>query len=92
MALIVWVTAGSAAGPVNGAFIQVLGGTNFCRPQADASVCSVPGSAGTYDLDVGAPGFQTTHRTVMVHGTSSGRCACEIATTEHLTIVLVASP
>lgn len=92
MAVIVRVTAPPAGGPVNGAFIQVSGAiTNPCTPQADASVCNVPGPAGRYELEVGAPGFQTTHRTVTVHGTSSGRCGCEIATTEYLTIVLVAS-
>ena len=94
MAVIVTVTAGPAAGSVKGAFIQVNGVTNPCATHGDtgATVCSVPGSAGRYDLEVGAPGFQTAHRTVTVRGTSSGKCACEIATTEYLTIVLVPSP
>jgi len=48
LAVIVRVTAPPAGGPVNGAFIQVSGVTHPCAPQADASVCNVPGSAGKY--------------------------------------------
>jgi hypothetical protein len=95
MAIVVRVTSGPAAGPVNGAFINVSGATigeASCVPQTDASVCHVLGPAGKYDLDVGAAGFQTTHRTVTVHEYQPGGCACNTVTTEHLAVALVASP
>lgn len=92
IAISVNVTAGGVPGPVKGAFIRVNFGDAYgCAIGVTASICSVPGYGGAYDLEVGAPGFQTTHRTVTVHGTSRD-CGCDTVTPEYLTIVLVPNP
>jgi hypothetical protein len=64
VAVIVHVTGGVVPGPVEGVFIRTAGdrtgaGANVCRTEAPGSICTVPGHAGTYELEVGAPGFQT---------------------------------
>lgn len=55
---------------------------------AAATVCTVLGHAGTYVLDVGAPGFETTRRTVSVRGTEGETCRCPTTTTERLAVSL----
>jgi hypothetical protein len=92
VAVIVHVTAGAAAGPVDGAFVRVSGppaGTASCVAETLASVCFVPGYAGSYDLEVGAPGFQTTRRTVAVQGTPQERCRCAVSDTVRIDVSLV---
>ena len=92
-AMTINVTAGAGGGPIGGAFVKVSGAivsTIPCNAEP-GSTCYVPGLAGTYSLEVGAPGFQSAQRTVVVHGTNP-ECGCPTVTTEHLDIALVASP
>jgi hypothetical protein len=73
MAIIINVTAGAGGSAVNGAVVQVSGAaiaTVHCN-----AMCYVPGYAGTYSLEVEAPGFQRTQRTVTVDGTDPA-CGC----------------
>jgi hypothetical protein len=53
--------------------------------------CFEPGYAGTYELDVEAPGFQTVHRTVRVDGTTP-ECGCPTVVAEHVSVALVPDP
>jgi len=92
-AMIINVTAGAGGGPVGGAFVMVSGAfvsTIPCNAEP-GSTCYVPGLAGTYSLEVGAPGFQSAQRAVVVHGTNP-ECGCPTVSTEHLDIALAASP
>jgi hypothetical protein len=84
-------TTGAA---VPGAVLQVSGATSStspCSTAADVSTCFVPGTAGTYDLVLTAPGFQTMQRTIAVSGTNPA-CGCPTVMTEHLDVVLVGVP
>ncbi len=89
------VTAQHSAGPVTGAFVVVsrpgqseLGhSTQSCSPESAASVCRVQGGAGTYDLEVGAPGFTTQQLSVTVQG-SVDECGYTDVTTQQLSVVL----
>ena len=89
IAIVINVTAGATGGPVNGAVVHVSGATMTTVP-CDAT-CYVPGYAGTYSLEVAAPGFQKAQRTVTVKGTNP-ECACQTTIPEHLDIPLIASP
>jgi hypothetical protein len=51
----------------------------------------VIGYAGTYDLEVSAPGFEFALRTVTVRGLDPEGCGCATVFTERLEVVLVAS-
>ena len=91
IAITVTVTAGASAGAVTGAFVQVSGTPNSipCN-QSPGSTCIVVGSPRTFQLDIGAPGFQTVHRSVTVVG-SSAECGCPVISVQHLDIALVAA-
>ena len=89
IAVTVSVTSGASAGPAPGAFVQLAGGTAPISCELSFSgMCTVTGNAGTYELDIGAPGFQTVHRSVVVREASSS-CGCVELDTQHLTIALV---
>jgi hypothetical protein len=90
----VTVTVTSTTGTaVSGAFIQesALNGPRQCTPNTGStgSTCQVFGGAGTYELDIGAPGFQTVHRTVSV--SSASECGCAV-NQQHLDVALVPMP
>ena len=91
VAITVTVTAGASTGAVTGAFVQVSGTPNsiLCN-QSPGSTCNVLGSPRTFQLDIGAPGFQTVHRSVTVVG-SSAECGCPVISVQHLDIALVAA-
>jgi hypothetical protein len=89
LALILDVTAGATGGPVNGAVVKVSGAAVTTMPCN--LTCYVHGYAGTYILDVEAPGFQSAHRTITVQGTTPA-CGCPTTATEHLNVALAAGP
>jgi len=93
VAITINVTAGAGGGPVSGAMVKVSGPTVSTLPcnAGPGTTCYVPGVAGTYKLEVGAPGFQSAQRTVVVQGTTP-ECGCPIVATEHLDVALVATP
>ena len=74
---------------VRDAVVHVSGASVVTIPCS--AECSVPGYSGTYVLEVDAPGYQTTRRTVTVQGTNP-ECGCPTVIPEHLTIVLTVSP
>ena len=91
IAITVSVTTGAPPGAVPGAFVQSSGMTTSipCN-QSPGSTCMVAGNPGTYQLDIGAPGFQTVHRSVTVVG-SSAECGCPVISVQHLDVALVAA-
>jgi len=73
-----------------GAFVRVSGQGNSPCTDGSVALCFVSGYAGTYELDIGAPGFQTVHRTVQVTGNDGPRCGgCPRVDTQQLDIALV---
>lgn len=86
LALEVTVIAEGTGAPVPGVSIAVNGPVTGGGPCADAR-CVVLGTAGTYEIDISAPGYQTLHRSVVVLGTSR-ECGCPTVTTERLTVAL----
>jgi hypothetical protein len=69
LALIINVTAGTG-GPVNGAVVNVSGAVDATVPCT--LTCYVPGDAGTYILDVQAPGFRSAHHPIHAGQALSG--------------------
>ncbi len=91
IALTVTVTAGSPAAAVPGAFVSLpQNSPAVACTQGPDSTCWIPGGPGTYELDIGAPGYQTMHRSVVVTGTTSA-CGCGTVNTQHLAVALVAA-
>lgn len=89
LAVTVSVTTASTGAPLTGAFVDAPGyAAGVQCNQAPGTTCSIMGEAGTYQLDVGAPGFQTIHRTVVVTGTSAA-CGCPSTQTQHIDVALL---
>jgi hypothetical protein len=89
MAITINVTSGASGAPLTSAFANLAltgGGTESLS--CDAGECFVPGTAATYNLTIGAPGFQSVQRTVVVQGSNPG-CGCASVTSQHLEIALV---
>jgi hypothetical protein len=70
---------------VEGVTVQVTGATSTTIPCN--AVCRVPGTAGTYTLDVTAPGFVPVRRTLVVEGTTPS-CGCPTVVSQTVTIAL----
>jgi hypothetical protein len=85
------VEVGSTGGPVTGASVSVSVSGVMTETTPCSSTCLVDGGAGTYRLEVGAPGFQTALRTVMVPGNKPSGCDCGTAIVQHLDVALVPS-
>jgi hypothetical protein len=84
----------AAGGPVEGLTVRISGaamGTGSCSAAAAATMCFVPGVAGTYVLDLVATGFQPAQRTVTVPGTTP-ECGCPTVERVHLDVVLSPNP
>lgn len=81
------LTSAASGAPVNGT-VTIQGGSP--TPFPCNGTCEVPGPAGTYELDIAAPGFQSVHRTVQVGGTNV-KCGCSTVETQQVAIALVPS-
>jgi hypothetical protein len=89
IAISVSVASSTGPGVVPGAAVVVSGAVVAAVPCA--SSCTVPGYAGTYNLRVGAPGYQDAERTVVVQG-SDPACGCRTADTQQVSFVLLPAP
>jgi hypothetical protein len=84
IAVTVTVMDAARGGALSGAFVLDSVGTNVNNfPCGGDGSCVVTGAAGAYKLMIGAAGFQTVQRTVVVHGTDA-KCACQTADTVQL--------
>lgn len=93
-AVVLTVSASPGGGPVGDAAVQVSGAINAtvpCSIQANETVCVVYGGAGTYVMELTAPGYGRVERTVTV-GNTKGHCGCGTVATQSLRIVLERSP
>ena len=90
-AFTVTVTSSVSGGPIPGAYVTGdpygAGDGSLCN-QAPGSTCYLPGFAGRYTVQVGAPGFQSVERSITVAEGSGDRC-CPGTTPGHLDVALV---
>jgi hypothetical protein len=84
----VTVTSSASSAPVIGAFVHEVAPSASAQNLCNGDSCDVPGGPGTYQLDVGAPGFTTQHLTVTVTGTTQ-KCGCGTVDTKQLSVALV---
>jgi hypothetical protein len=89
LAVVINLTAATSAS-VEGATVAVSGATTALVP-CPGGTCRVPGTSGTYELDVTAPGFVPVRRTVTVQG-SNPPCGCPTVVTETVAIALARPP
>ena len=93
LALTITLTNAATGGTVQGAVVQIAGPMTGTAPGGGSpTTCMVSGYAGTYSLDISAPGFQTAKRTVTVEGSAPAACGCGTTTTAHVDVALVAAP
>ncbi len=91
MAVIVTVTSASASQPLSdGVFVKEMlpAAIDAACPTGPTAVCYVPGTAATYQLQIGATGFQTITKTVDVAGHAAPKCGCPTVETVHLSVAL----
>jgi hypothetical protein len=90
-AVMVSVTSSATGAAVPSAVVtstKPYSGTFPCTIGPGAT-CPVMGStAGTYELDIAAPGYQTAHRSVVVTG-SNPPCGCPRVDTQQVAVALV---
>jgi hypothetical protein len=89
IAVILTVTS-TDGGPVPSLTMTISGATSGsgpCTVGQSATTCGVPGTAGTYDIQLSAPGFQGKALTVAVEGTNP-RCACPTVQAQRLNVAL----
>lgn len=84
-AIVVTVNA-PAGGIAPGAFVRFAGRDSI--PCANGGTCDIDADVGVYGLDVSAPGFATTHRTVVVTANPPTRCGCTFINTVKLAVTL----
>jgi len=90
VAILMSVHTTSSQSGIAGAYVRVAGMGEIPCASGSAPQCLVSGLAATYQLDIGAPGFQTVHRTVEVTGQGTYGCGtCPSVDTQQLDIVLV---
>ena len=90
IAITITVTSTRAPGPVAGAHVVAAARGEFPCDAGSATTCPVFGSGGTYELDISAPGFQSAHRSVVVHE-QTRKCGCPTPETEHIDVALTPS-
>lgn len=77
-------------------FVHVAGADSLsgssCGQGPGTASCIIPGYAGTYQLAIGAAGFQTVNRTVVVTAPPPQKCGCNLPNIQHIDIALVPSP
>jgi hypothetical protein len=87
-ALTITVTDAASGAPVTGAVIDVTGRETATAPCS--GTCNIAGPAGTYELEISAPGFVSLHRSIQVSGTDPA-CGCSTAITENVAVALSAA-
>lgn len=86
-AFTVTVTSSATGAPVDGATVA---GDPYDLQNGSCvhGQCNSPGFAGTYTVQISAPGFQQVTRTITVAQGTGGHC-CPGTTTGHLDVALV---
>ena len=100
LAVHVSITASTTHARVIGAMVRVNGGD----PLPCDGECIVPGDAGKYVIDIEAPGFASTQRTVIVTSSTKSvdvygpggfegkSCGCPVVNQQSIDVALVPTP
>lgn len=72
--------------------MHAQGGGGVSDGPCTGGVCYVAGGAGTYQVDLSAPGFTTAHLTFTVTGSPAQKCGCGSTNTQQLSDALVPAP
>jgi hypothetical protein len=94
IAVVLSVSASPDGGPVGDATVRVSGAIDAtvpCSIQASQTMCVVYGGAGTYVMELTAPGYVRVERTATV-GNTMGHCGCGTVATRSMHIALQRSP
>jgi hypothetical protein len=88
LAVALTITDSASGAPIPASSVTVSGAQ--AMQVACGAGCGIGGYAGTYELDVAAPGYRPVHRQVVVTGaTSAPRCGCGAGVeTQRVTIAL----
>jgi hypothetical protein len=92
LAITISVTS-ATGGPVTGVSVALSGavtGSASCNVGTSATLCYVPGTAGTYNIQVAAAGFQTVSQSLTVEG-STPPCGCPSVQARQIDVVLTPS-
>ena len=87
VAIEVTVNDESTGAAVAGVSFSVTGSATGGGP-CGGGKCVVIGGPGTYELDITAPGYTTSHRRVEVQG-STPDCGCTTVETQRWTVALI---
>jgi hypothetical protein len=92
IAAIVRISAGGTEGSLTNAFVKdARNGGILAQCSGSPAVCSVSGEHGTYELEIGAPGFRSVTRSISVSGTDAPKCSCPQVVTQNIDVTLVRS-
>ncbi len=80
-------TAGGAVPALSLTFLGTRAGGGPCTVGETATLCYVPGTAGTYEFRLTAPGFKDETLTVRVDGTQPA-CGCPKVATQNVDVIL----
>jgi hypothetical protein len=90
MAAVISVSAASAPGGIPGLVFTVSGAVTGSGPcsQDPVSTCRIFGGAGTYLVQISAPGYSTTQLNLTVTGTGSGCNTCGQVDTRQVSVTM----
>jgi hypothetical protein len=91
MAAIVTVTSSVSSAKLSDVTMHAQG-SGFVTDGCTGGLCYVQGGAGTYQVDISAPGFTTAHLTFTVTGSPGMKCGCGCSNTQQLSLALVPAP
>ena len=91
VALNLTLTSAATGMTVSNASIVVTVGAKY-SDRCDGGVCFVTGYAGTYEIEISAPGYENTHRRVVVKGDNNNpSCGCAAVNTQRLVVALLSA-
>jgi hypothetical protein len=92
IAATITVTSSVSSAKLGDVTMHAQGAGGVSDGPCTGGVCYVFGGAGTYQVDLSAPGFTTAHLTFTVTGSPAPTCGCGSTNTQQLSDALVPAP